>query len=111
LFFQIRFEQFKMLGAELRGLPFVQDLGVARAHDARGIKNFVGASRHDEIFAGNCSIARHTIRISELSRAVPADSRSPCAGPAGAAAGRRIAAGRYSHRTRDPATPRTLGGA
>jgi hypothetical protein len=25
--FQIRFEQFKMLGSELRGLPFVQDRG------------------------------------------------------------------------------------
>ncbi len=91
------------------GFHLFRILVVARAHDARGIKNFVGASRHDEIFASYCSIARPIIRISELSRAVPADSGSQCAGPAGAATGRSIAAGRYSHRTRDPATPRTLG--
>jgi len=48
-------------------------------------------------------------RIGELSRAVPADSGSRRAGPAGAAAGRSIAAGRYSHRTetRQRRTPST----
>ena len=81
---------------------------VARTHDAREMENFLGASRHDEIIAGDCSIARHTIRISELYRAVPAGSRSRRAGPASTRSGHRsIAAARYSHRARDPATSDT----